>query len=94
MKNSEKNKTPCTNIYSVRDTKSSMFLSLMESNNDDIAKRRFSISLQDTNLLMHKFPEDFELYRMGDFDPSDGQIDVLPEPVLVCLGLDLIAKDS
>lgn len=60
-------------IYSIKDVKSG-FTSIFQSANDDIAKRDFSAAVNGAPNLLNSFPEDFELWRVGDFNIQSGEV--------------------
>lgn len=59
-------------IYGLWDRKAHRYLSTFTETNDDTAKRNFDTIRKDNNTLFGKFPEDFELYRLGNFDDNTG----------------------
>lgn len=76
-------------IYSVRDAKSG-YGPLMMFDNDAIAMRAFSMSVNDKNSLMYHAPGDFYLYSVGSFDDSSGVVSsVAEEPRHVCAAVDV-----
>lgn len=82
-RNIDKLKSPCQNMYTVQDVVAQRFSPPTLSQNDQTAIRDFRIFLQDTNVAASRNPQDFRLWHLGDFDPDDGQIDVLDQPLMI-----------
>lgn len=59
-------------IYGLWDRKAHRYLSIFTETNDDTAKRNFDTIRKDNNTLIGKFPEDFELYRLGNLNDNVG----------------------
>lgn len=69
-------------IYSVFDRKANVFARPFVSPNDAMAARSFLAARQDSTTEIHKFPEDFTLYRLGTFDDDAGVVaGIHPTPV-------------
>lgn len=60
-------------IYTIRDVKTS-FLSPTVDYNDDSAIRNFKHACLNSNSLFFTCPEDYALYKIGEFDSEDGTI--------------------
>lgn len=56
--------------------------------------RAFKATAQDTNTLMNKFPEDFELYHLGTYDDTTGHLDNLDKPVYLCNALHTLGEPT
>ena len=64
-------------LYSIYDKKSGLMSPLFSAENDFIARRAFFRSAGSGDLAA--FPEDFDLYKVGEFDLHTGQVkDVTP----------------
>jgi len=74
------------NIYSIHDSKASMFLPLFLAHNDGHATRMFIGSLGDS----FTYRADYTLHCLGDFDEDTGEITT--EPRMVMSGLSIDAK--
>lgn len=73
-------------ITSVRDIVADNYLGLQLCGNDKVAVRGFidavsDIAQSDESLLV-KHPEDFELWKLGEFDQETGEIIVIQERLL------------
>lgn len=94
MKNAEKNKIPLLNLYGVQDIKAGRFFPPFTSENDQTSRRMFSQMCTDAGSLIARNPEDFRLFRLGDFDPNDGQIDPLLSPDHICDAVEFFKQES
>lgn len=56
-------------LYSIKDVVADEFGPIYEAVNDGVAIRNFSKILQEVT-----YPEDFELYKVGEFDVKTGEI--------------------
>lgn len=94
MKNSEKNKAPLLNLYGVQDIKAGRFFPPFTSENDQTARRSFSQMSKMESSIFAQNPEDFRLFRLGDFDPNDGQIDPFLAPDHICDASEFFKPES
>lgn len=67
-------------IYSVRDAKSEIFNVPYYGNTHAEAERSFRTAVNDPQTSLNKFPEDFDLWYLGEYDTSTGQITALKTP--------------
>lgn len=75
-------------MYAIRDVKAGFFSDPIGHNHDEEAKRQFvGIACNDKSSV-HKFPADFDLYRIGVLDVPTGRISSLDVPELVLSGLE------
>lgn len=69
-------------MYAVYDRKATVFARPFCSPNDAMAKRSFEAAKLDSNTELSKFPQDFGLYLLGEFDDDSGEITGFhPSPV-------------
>lgn len=82
-------------IYSIFDRAAHTYGSLIVQNNDDLCKRNIKTALLsgafDKQILT--YPEDFELFTLGEFDLENGKISPV-EPVFVVRISDLLPKEE
>lgn len=90
MKNTEKDKSPIVNLYTVYDLKAGTYYPPFTSQNDDTASRSFGQMVKNPDTAFAQNAEDYRLFRIGDFDPSDCQIDLLVPLQHVCDALDFV----
>lgn len=78
-------------LFSLFDVKAQLFGPLFQSETDDAAKRIFIEALKSgRDAMLAQYPEDFVLYRVGDFIPSTGKICAEPSPYKVMTGFECI----
>lgn len=63
-----------TNIYSIHDSKGSIFNTPFFAINDSMATRNFLMLKNDSKSTVSQFPDDFALYKIGSYDDSTGLI--------------------
>jgi len=61
-------------ICSVLDVKAGFYATPFVSINEDIACRDFGAVVRDPNTMLSKFPEDFRLVAIAEFDDITGQV--------------------
>uniref|UniRef100_A0AAU8AWJ1 Nonstructural protein n=2 Tax=unclassified Microvirus TaxID=338099 RepID=A0AAU8AWJ1_9VIRU len=71
-------------IYSIRDKKTG-YLTPTVDQNDAAAKRNFEHAMMQESNLLFSHPEDYALYRIGDFNSDTGFI-VPRDPELIIDG--------
>lgn len=81
-------------IFSVRDMKAQVYLkpSVMSSVAD--AVRSFETVVNEGDSMLSKFPADFRLHHLADFDPLSGQISVLETPSDLGCALDFMKRSE
>lgn len=76
-------------IYRVYDHKAAAYAPLFCARNNAVAMRIFEQSAQDPNTQLHKYPEDFTLWLVGEEDDQSGVIHPWPSgPELICRASD------
>lgn len=69
-------------LYCIKDIKVG-FRGIIELANDEVAKRTLYLTLeQDKESELAKIPQDFELWRIGEFDHDKGEI--VPAIEFIC----------
>lgn len=78
-------------LFSMFDTKASVFGALITLENADVARRMFVTSiLSGQESPVTQFPDDFILYEMGGFDNSTGIFVIHPAPIKVMTGFEAV----
>lgn len=69
-------------LYTVFDQKAKWYPKVIQARNDDVARRLFKSAVaQDSEFSQH--PEDYHLFRIGEFDQEKGRlVDELPQLVV------------
>jgi len=71
-------------IYSIYDKKAAVFHKPFTNQNDVIASREFQMACQDPKVVqLSVFPDDFDLYYLGDFDDNTGEMIQKNKPAFV-----------
>jgi len=73
--------------YCILDTKAEIYNQPHFLINDAVAIRQFQVVITDPTSILSKYPEDFRLYRVGEFDMSNGKIKSEQAPVEIAHGL-------
>lgn len=72
-------------LYSYYDKQAETFSQPLVQHTDGIAIRNFQEAVNNPEMVFHKFPDDFELYYLGDLDESTGLFSVPDDKVYPCL---------
>lgn len=74
-------------IFSMKDDLNG-FMNIFHEVSSDVAKRGFlhSLAVADPHSLFYSHPQDYSLYRLGDFDSDSGLITVYPTPEFIVGG--------
>lgn len=80
-------------IYTVRDEAADGYLQPFFMLNDAMATRAFQSLVREPGHNFHASPQDFSLWRVGQFDGGTGEI-VPVTPVQVCKALSLATPTS
>jgi len=80
-------------IYCVQDVKTNIFGAPFISVNEGSAVRSFEYACNDPSSDVGRFPHDFRLYRLGEFDDSTGQINSV-DPELVVTGSQFVKTEK
>jgi len=77
-------------VYSVQDIKGKTFMNPIIYRNQVEASRAFETATKDANSQFNKFPEDFLLMEIGEWDSDNGILIPNDTPQAVCLASDFI----
>jgi len=80
-------------ICSVYDQKARFFSAPFTSMTTDTATRDFVRAVTDSRGMVDKFPQDYELYCIGQFNDETGHVIPFEIPVLLTRGSDHIIKE-
>lgn len=78
------------NLFSILDTKASIYMQPFCCSTNAVALRHFSDSVNTADSPFHKHPEDYILFEIGRFDDQTGEIISNPSPTSVAKAIDLI----
>lgn len=82
-------------LYSYYDKQAENFSQPIVQHTDGLAIRNFQEAVNNPEMVFSKFPDDFELYYLGDIDESTGHFSVPDDkvyPVLVVRANQLVDK--
>lgn len=80
-------------VYSIYDMKAGLFLKPIFVQKKGQAIRMFENACGDVNAkdsMLSKYPNDFQLHRIGEFDEESGKINGLVAPEFVVNGSDFV----
>lgn len=77
-------------IFALRDVKSDSYGGLLCLPTAGIAMRGLMEILANPESPLSKYPDDYSLYELGEFDPSSGMVTALKVPVFVTSVLSLV----
>lgn len=78
------------NIYSIRDNKTSHFMRPIADTAEVNVKRDFALVVNNmTDSQIYHYPEDYDLYQLGEFDEQSGTISGFTAPVFICSAVSL-----
>lgn len=67
-------------VFAIRDSKAEVFKTPFFQKSHGEAERTFQELVKDENSLVSKYPEDFDLYHIGEYNDQTGVIDALETP--------------
>lgn len=73
-------------MVAIYDNKTAVWISPWFTRSKVEAQRTFSAVLQDEKSMMSKFPEDYDLFLMGEFDDLAGRFLMKDKPELLGTG--------
>jgi hypothetical protein len=77
-------------VYSLRDSKSEIFNAPFYKHTHGEAERDFKSLVNDEKSMVNKYPEDYDLYHLGEYDDNTGKITPLDTPQHLCKAVQLI----
>ena len=79
-------------IYSIQDVKVSVFYPPICLLNDNEARRLLSDVVANPESPISKHPDDFRLFRLGEFDDNSGGLSPLAQPEFLCNANEFVVK--
>lgn len=77
-------------VYSIFDDKAQVFNLPFYCSNDAMAIRAFADAINNSGRLESRFPEDFHLYCLGEFNDDKGVFECGNTPVFLANGISLV----
>lgn len=79
-------------IFSIRDQKSEIFNSPFFKTAIGEAERDFQTAVNDPKTTLNKYPQDFDLYLLGEFNDNSGTFESLDTPQHLMKAIQCIAS--
>lgn len=79
-------------IYSIRDTKGEIYNTPFYQRTHGEAERNFKTVASDLKSTISQFPEDYDLYYLGEYDDQTGKIKSLDTPQHITKAINVIDK--
>lgn len=76
-------------IYSIRDSKGELYNQPFFLNTHGEAERTFRSLANDPKSMVGMYPEDYDLFHIGEFDDSTGVLTPLPTPTHIAKGISM-----
>jgi len=67
-------------LFAIRDSKAECFNQPFVTHTTADAERSFHRLKNDTTSMIHMYPEDYDLYQIGEYDTNTGVIKALDTP--------------
>lgn len=77
-------------IFSIHDKKAGSFQTPWYKHSHGEAERDFQTAVNDEKSFLNKYPQDFDLYYLGQIDLNSGKFETLPSPQHVVSAFELI----
>lgn len=77
-------------LYSVRDSKAGIFHPPFPQKTHGEAERTFASTVRNKDTSLHAYPDDYDLYYLGEFDDNSGKMDLLDSPQHVVKAVQLM----
>lgn len=83
-------------IFAVRDNKVSSFLRPFAEQNEIMATRSLQIAINEPGIQLGMFPQDFDLYLLGEMDDINGHIipEETPKFIISAISLKTMAEKA
>lgn len=80
-------------VYSVEDTKAGEFRSLFLQRSNEAAVRMFTDSIMHgEESMLRRYPEDYQLVRVGEFSEMSGVLVGCDQPVVLCTAVQVLRR--
>lgn len=89
-----KEKMMILKMYTVRDSKSEIYNAPFFQKTHGEAERSFRQMCNDEKTMPAKYPEDFDLWYLGEYDDNNGKIETIDTPQHVIKGVECVKKTN
>ena len=79
-------------IYSIKDAKAEYFTQPFFKKTHGEAERDFTTLCRDEKSQINQFPEDYDLWYLGDYDDNSGKMSPLDTPQHIIKAVQVISK--
>jgi hypothetical protein len=80
-------------ISSIRDAKAEIFNKPFYQNTHGEAERTFRTIVNDDSTAVSKYPEDYDLWYLGEFDDNSGKAELLDTPQHMIKAIDVQSQN-
>lgn len=77
-------------LYAIYDNKASYFMTPWPCRNEGLARREFASACQNPDSALGKFPSDYVLHEIGEYNDNDAVITGTQPPARICDGLEVL----
>lgn len=91
---SEFNMNQIQKVYSIRDAKGDVYNQPWYKNTHGEAERDFTLICKNPESMISKFPEDYDLYYLGEYDSKNGIFHSLDTPQHMIKAIAVIPKQN
>lgn len=77
-------------VYAIRDAKADVYLQPFFRKTHGEAERDFRTLVGDEKSMISKYPDDYDLYYLGDYDDQTGAIERLDTPTHVVKAVNFV----
>ena len=81
-------------IYSIKDAKAEIYHLPFFQNTHGEAERSFSKTVNDPQTTLNQYPEDYDLWYLGEYDDAEGKIERLETPQHVIKAVDCLNRQE
>lgn len=71
-------------LFAIRDLKAQVFTHVITDRNSAQAERNFKTAVSNPESDYARYPQDFQLFELGSYDPDQGVIKPHSQPILIC----------
>lgn len=81
-------------VYTIRDSKAEVYNTPFFQKTHGEAERSFNQLLRDEKSMVNKYPEDYDLYFIGNWDDQEGTFTPCDTPQHIAKAAHLVAKNT
>jgi hypothetical protein len=81
-------------VYAVRDAKAEFYSQPFYKRTHGEAERDFSVLVNDQKSTVHPFPQDYDLFWLGDYEDKTGIMSPPETPLHIAKAIDLVQKET